>query len=147
MMQAELVYEKMAIQETSHRYAHYCDTGDYENLVRLFTDDGILDETAVGTPICQGHASLRAFFDMAGPRNSSMFHLGANYIIDILDSDRATATHWMFYEGIRNDQPNRARIIKGSFYEEFLKIDGVWKIALKRLTLFAPVHWSSPREE
>lgn len=137
---------KMQVQEASHRYAHYCDTGDIDRLVDLFAEDGILDESAIGSPIVKGRDALRAFFEMAMPRNTSMFHLAGNYLIDVASPDEASGTHWQLFEGIRADQPNKTRIIKGYFYEEFVRTESVWRIKLKRLGMLAPVQWSEGRE-
>jgi hypothetical protein len=142
-MTIEELIDRQIVQETSLRFAHYCDRQELEPLLDLFTDDAVFDESAAGLPVSRGKRELRDFFSVALPRNGSMFHLQTNYIIDFIGQDRARATYWLYFEGSRFSSPNITRKIKAHVEDVLVRQDGRWLISSKTLRTFAPVQWSS----
>jgi ketosteroid isomerase-like protein len=125
-----------AIHDTIARYPHYVDGGDLDELVDLFTDDGVLEITGEGA--YQGRAAIRGFVaevggDLAaasaGPR---IRHHVTSVVIQLEGQDRARAAcyflavtdagvdHWGRYRDLLVREGDRWR-----FAHRLVRTDGI----------------------
>jgi 3-phenylpropionate/cinnamic acid dioxygenase small subunit len=83
------------IRETIARYAHCVDGGRFDELVELFTADGVLE--VEGEPAHRGRDAIRAFVTgtgrdlAAGTGASRIRHHVSNVVIELEGPDRAQA--------------------------------------------------------
>jgi SnoaL-like domain len=84
-----------AIRETVASYAHFVDSGRFDDVVKLFMADGILE--VHGEEPAQGHDALRAFFsgvgrDLADTSTVPLIrHYTSNLSITVTGPEEATA--------------------------------------------------------
>jgi SnoaL-like domain len=84
-----------AIRETVASYAHYADSGRFDDVVQLFIADGVLE--VKGREPAVGHDGLHEFFtgvgdDLAGTTTVPLIrHYTSNLSIDIVGPDEANA--------------------------------------------------------
>ena len=83
------------IRETVASYAHFVDSGRFDEVVALFTPDGVL--AVKGSETARGHDGLRAFFTGVGSdlKDTSTVpmirHNTSNLSIDVVSPNEATA--------------------------------------------------------
>lgn len=137
--------DRAAIIDLQHRYVFAMDYLDADGYAAVFAPDGVLD-WARGPVV--GREAIREFmasgtydFTRGAPkvetedgRNwpSTVRHLIMNQVVDV-DGDTAQAvTYWIQYNN--NEQRNKAEwMLFGSWYDEFVKIDGEWFFSLHRI--------------
>ena len=113
--------------------AHYCqylDTGRWEELAELFTEDGAF----VGLSTARGRDELRAFFPgLLEGLLQQWWHFSSNETID-LDGNLASGETWL-------DQPcivdGVAHIAAGRYRDQMVRgDDGAWRFAERKVTFF-----------
>ncbi len=83
------------IRETVASYAHFVDSGRFDEVIALFTPDGVL--AVAGSDTARGHDGLRAFFtgvgrDLKDTSTVPMIrHNTSNLSIDVVSPTEATA--------------------------------------------------------
>ena len=89
MLTLQEMSDRLEIQELFARYAHAVDSRDWAALKDVFTEDAVVDYSAMGGP--RGTVpEVCAFLAEVLPLFPATQHLVANMIIE-LDGDRATA--------------------------------------------------------
>jgi uncharacterized protein (TIGR02246 family) len=118
------IEDREAIRELLARYNHAIDSHQIDELVGLFTDDGVFE--AGGGRAMKGPDELRAFAEgvPAGLR-----HFLANEIIDV-DGDEATVRAYLF---ILAGKPAAAVTI-GVYADLVHRVDGRWRFARRTFT-------------
>ena len=137
--------DRAEIVDLQGRYVMAMDYFDADGYAAVFAEDGVLD-WARG--LVEGRAAIREFmasgtYDLTrgapaaqtpDGRNwpSTVRHLITNQVIEV-DGDKATAlTYWIqFNNNEKRDQV--AWMLFGSWYDEFVKIDGEWFFSLHRI--------------
>jgi len=137
--------DRAAIVDLQARYVVAMDYLDADGYAGVFAEDGVLD-WARG--LVEGRDAIREFmasgtYDLTqgaaeaetpDGRNwpSTVRHLITNQVIDV-DGDTAQAiTYWIQFNN--NDQRNQVEwMLFGSWYDEFVKIDGEWFFSLHRI--------------
>src|SRR5690606_17561469 len=137
--------DRAQIVDLQARYVMAMDYFDADGYAAVFAPDGVLD-WARG--IVRGRDAIREFmasgtYDLTrgaaeaqtpDGRNwpSTVRHLITNQVIDV-DGDTARAiTYWIQF----NNNADRAKVewmLFGSWYDEFVKIDGEWLFSLHRI--------------
>lgn len=137
--------DRAAIVDLQGRYVMAMDYFDADGYAAVFAEDGVLD-WARG--LVEGRDAIREFmasgtYDLTrgapaaetpDGRNwpSTVRHLITNQVIDV-DGDKATAlTYWIQF----NNNQSRSQVewmLFGSWYDEFVKIDGEWFFSLHRI--------------
>ena len=124
------VEDTLAIQAVIIAYAAHIDAHDFGAYADLFAPDGIWQN---GNTIKRGRDEIRGLLvGLYGEPaedfvNAESYHLVSNPRI-VLDGDRATATsrHLLIMRG-EGGQP--VPELTGFYEDEFVRIDGEWKIA------------------
>lgn len=137
--------DRAAIVDLQARYVMAMDYLDADGYAAVFAEDGVLD-WARG--LVEGRPAIREFmasgtYDLTrgapaaqtpDGRNwpSTVRHLITNQVIEV-EGDKATAlTYWIQF----NNNEKRDQIVWmlfGSWYDEFVKIDGEWFFSLHRI--------------
>ncbi len=137
--------DRAAIVDLQARYVMAMDYLDADGYAAVFAEDGVLD-WARG--LVEGRAAIREFmatgtydFTRGAPpaqtpdgKNwpSTVRHLITNQVVKV-DGDKATAlTYWIQF----NNNAKRDKVewmLFGSWYDEFVKIDGEWFFSLHRI--------------
>jgi len=137
--------DRAAIVDLQGRYVMAMDYIDADGYAAVFAEDGVLD-WARG--LVEGRAAIREFmasgtYDLTqgapaaqtpDGRNwpSTVRHLITNQVIEV-NGDKATAlTYWIQF----NNNEKRDQVVWmlfGSWYDEFVKIDGEWFFSLHRI--------------
>lgn len=137
--------DRAAIVDLQGRYVMAMDYFDADGYAAVFAEDGVLD-WARG--LVEGRDAIREFmatgtYDLTRGANeartpdgenwpSTVRHLITNQVVKV-EGDTATAlTYWIqFNNNERRDEV--AWMLFGSWYDEFVKIDGEWFFSLHRI--------------
>jgi ketosteroid isomerase-like protein len=112
-----------AIMAVLGRYAHHLDAAQFDEVARLWTEDGVL--YVFGREIV-GFDALREFF--AGAVTGK--HLGGVPIIE-LDGDTAhVQSDFAFWRG-----SDLALFSAGHYVDRFVRVAGEWRFASRRIVI------------
>ncbi len=124
------VEDQFAIQRAITDYSAHLDARDYDGYVGLFTEDGVWQN---GDTRREGRAEIRkmltGLFGEADPDfvNLSSFHFVSNFEVDV-DGDTARAkSRFIFF--MRGEGGAPTPELSGQYHDEFVRLDGQWKIA------------------
>lgn len=113
-------------------YATYLDARDYKAYTGLFTEDG---EWTGGLGSFKSPAAIeQMLLDNVGIYepgyvNASNFHTLANPHVEV-DGDSATVTSmFLFWVRSGGESPMPQPVLAGRYVDEFVKLDGEWKVA------------------
>ncbi|MBW2396983.1 MAG: nuclear transport factor 2 family protein [Deltaproteobacteria bacterium] len=121
-----------AIKQLKARYCEICDDGhDPDRVTRIFAEDGAWRS---GPDKAEGHAAIRELFLGFQRRISYSQHMVMNPIIEV-DGTEAHAV-WYFFGCFTFRENNEARWLAARYHEDYVKLDGTWKI--KRLRVRGP---------
>lgn len=124
------------LRRLTHRYAGSLDGGRLDELVSLFTADGIWDGSGWGIPAVQGTENLREFFAATMASNDGTCHLTLNHIIDV-DGDSAAGTAYFHAFGRRRDGSLQDSL--GTYTDEFVRTAQGWKFGRRSVAgMLAP---------
>jgi hypothetical protein len=126
--------DRLAIQDTLHRYCHSLDRGRWEEFAALFTDDCRLDLSQV-LGLYEGAAGIRQYSEMLRSVNILMRHLVTNIVLEG-DGQRARAAAYVM--AITGTPGAAQRQTTGLYDDELVKRDGRWLLHRRRLTLDVP---------
>ncbi|HUF73241.1 MAG TPA: nuclear transport factor 2 family protein [Gammaproteobacteria bacterium] len=137
--------DRAAIVDLQGRYVVAMDYFDADGYAAVFAEDGVLDWAG---GIVEGRDAIREFmatgtYDLTrgAPKAetpdgrdwpSTVRHLITNQVIDV-DGDTAQAiTYWIQFNN-NTDRRQVEWMLFGSWYDEFVKIDGEWFFSLHRI--------------
>ena len=130
------------------RFALYNDGCDYENLVSLFTEDGVFARPTMPDNPMVGRQTILEQFQKRPAR--TLRHLMANTVIDVQDAGHATGVCCRILYAGPPPEPGQAGPPKtdaapmiGAFHDTYVKVDGQWRFARRQgslgLTVSTPV--------
>jgi len=132
MSSADVLADRMAIEDLVAGYAHAVDRRRWEDLDRLFSADALIDYTATGS-IRGTLAELKAHLQSVMPLMFSYQHLMGRTIIS-LQGDEAEGTTICFNPMVLNTGPTTESTVFfcGLWYHDrFVRSDGIWLIAAR----------------
>ncbi len=119
-----------AIKQLKARYCEICDDDhNPDRITDVFSDNGIWEGRGIGK--AEGHPAIRELFVGFQKMMSFSQHMVMNPIIEI-DGDRAHGT-WYFFGPFTFRKNNQAKWQSTRYHEDYVKVDGVWKIAHLRV--------------
>jgi hypothetical protein len=80
---------KLDIQELAAKYAAYCDHANWDQVVDLYTDDGVFDASTVYGQVYRGRTELLAFYENAP---SAVAHHPTSQFTEMRDDATATTS-------------------------------------------------------
>ena len=114
-----------AIKQLRASYAYMSDTYNWQGMLKLFTDDAVADFGSFGR--YQGKEELTKFFrDIAPQAVSFLMHMNHNPIIKVKGMTATGKWYWELPATLT--EANRAMWQAGAFEDEYVKVDGEWKI-------------------
>ncbi|MBW2270583.1 MAG: nuclear transport factor 2 family protein [Deltaproteobacteria bacterium] len=122
------IEDREAIRELTARYCQCAVGGDAEDVVSLFTEDGVLD---FGEIVEQGHDRLLALYreSFRAVRPIPFVH---NHVVE-LDGDRATGYCSLELRMVENGEAVTAA---GHYEDVFERVEGSWKFARRKLVFY-----------
>lgn len=127
------------IKKKTAALAYYIDTGNWQEVVDLFTEDVFFDS---GLGQYEGKAGVTKFFrddlPLALPFTIHMCH---NPIIDV--SDEQAKGQWYMEAPATNAVTNRALWAASKYEIEYKKVRGIWKIK----TFVSKIYYITPYDE
>lgn len=129
--------ERLAIQDLTHLYALYADTKRFDEVVELFADDGVFDETKSGLPeVLRGKTALAQYYREANAPIESIAHYISNHLISEYSTDRAKGTCYVYCEArLKDGSPVR---LSGYYDDDYVKIDGKWRFQSRMVLPLLP---------
>lgn len=130
-----------AVRELVARYAHLVDRGRIDEVVLLFTADGVLE--ANDLPPVRGREAIRAFLAGTKARLAAattrplIRHHVSSLTIDLTGPDAATAASYFF--AVTERGPDHW----GRYRDRIVRVDGGWLFAHRRVRTdgHAPGSW------
>jgi len=129
--------DRLAIRELVDGYAFCADTRDAEGQKALFTEDThfvvYMDgEGSDATDDLRGRESLTPVFDALNAYEVTMHFNGQSSVA--LDGDRATGETYCLAHHVYSEDGERKLMIAALRYQDsFVKTDGTWRFAERRL--------------
>lgn len=123
------------------RFAVLNDENRYEQMVEMFTPEGIFARPSAPEDLIHGRAQILAAFKSRPVRISR--HFISNILVDILDNNRAKALSYvLLYTGEVGSKQSAPPYLIGRFKDEFVYQDGQWLFAqrLGSVDLKASIH-------
>ncbi|WP_131746968.1 nuclear transport factor 2 family protein [Frankia sp. Cppng1_Ct_nod] len=122
------VVDRLAVEETLHRYWSHIDAGNFTAVRALFTDDA-RGRYWGGQWLDGGDAVVEWLINVSAPA-LFMHHMGKVYRVGI-DGDRATAHSHITAHITLRDAPETVVVSVGNYFDELRRADGGWKISVK----------------
>jgi len=135
---SEEAADRLAIRELVEAYAHCADRRDANGQMSLFTADThfvVYMDTKDPTPSQERHTreALAPVFADLNQYAATMHFVGQSTILS-LTADRATGEAYTLAHHLTTDGGNRRMMIAALRYsDQFVKIDGTWLFAERRL--------------
>jgi uncharacterized protein (TIGR02246 family) len=124
------IVEKDAIREVMARYCHALDSCRFEDVARLFAQDG---EWMTDYGSARGRAEIAAFLQSIVPRKGEgpqRKHYITNIVITL---EEGTARSVSDYLIIRESEHGLIPVMGGTYHDVFVKRDGDWQFLRKEL--------------
>lgn len=122
--------DRVLIAHTLAVYCDYVDRFDLPALLGLFTDDVLLD-MGRGVLITGQEHLCAALIQRVG-RWTSTSHHNANVIVTAYSGTHATVLSYV-YAFHNNPERDEAMHLWGRYEDELVKVDGAWRIRIRRL--------------
>jgi ketosteroid isomerase-like protein len=126
------IEDRLQLQEVVNSYCAAVDRlGDVEALVSLFTEDAVIDMSAIHLPHVTGHAGIRGFFTPVFEMMTHHAHHWSNFAIERLAGDSASISAYVIGMGHSRDG-NSVQVFVQYFMDCIRTRDG-WKIQHYRI--------------
>ena len=122
------IEDRESIRELTSRYCQLAVGGRAEEIVGLFTRDGIMES---GDTLGRGRAQLLELY-RSSFRDLRPIPFVHNHVIE-LDGDRATGFCSLELRSVENGE---AMTAAGHYEDRFEREDGVWKFAHRKLVFY-----------
>ena len=127
-MQAISLEERFALQDLMTAYCYAVDDlGDLQSLLDLFTDDAVLDFSAIGLPAMEGKVAFRGFYESVFADMTHHTHYLSNFRIDSFGGD--TAALRAYAEGLGRSREGNSVHVHVRYRMKAVRTGGSWKIS------------------
>ena len=121
-----------AIKTAKARYFNAIDQQNWKKLAGCFYEDSIWESARRNVKIEGGDAIVQFIRGIEEGKHIVNGHHGHNFEVELLSDTEARATCELYH--YRDDKQKVERKISGAFYvDDYIKIDGVWKIKHTRV--------------
>lgn len=128
---------KEAIKEVMARYAQALDSHDTDVWVACFAEDGTLDEPPPVGHKVTGRPALREFMETYLKTFPISMHIGSNHLIEV-KGDRAHSVSQMVLISRAKRTDEHDSVIRAIYHDDFVRQDGQWFIAYRKLLVQDP---------
>ncbi len=124
---------KRACEELIVRYTHIADFGPGEDMVDLFTDDGVWTSSEM---TCEGRDEINAFFSRDKGHAKSR-HVSSNAHVTVNDDGTAEGLSYFTLYRYSEEKPrvpdlDQQPVILGEYRDRYRLTDEGWKIARRQ---------------
>ena len=130
------VEDRLAIEAGFITYCAAIDRrDDPAGAASFYTEDGVMDNSALGSPLVEGRAALTATISSMFDAMARLEHFLSNFLVTGHDGDVVQSQCYVVAHG----QPNSgdAFSLRGMYRLESKRVAGEWKIARLTFQLFA----------
>jgi 3-phenylpropionate/cinnamic acid dioxygenase small subunit len=120
--------DKIEIQEIAVRYANAMDSGNFDDWLETWADDGVWEG---GLGLYAGKAALAKLPIDLGARIQNKRHLMTNFVITE-SGDQATLQCYMV---VVEREASASIVATGVYFDTLKKVDGSWKFARRTVKL------------
>jgi hypothetical protein len=140
--------DRVAIEQQlirlSYAFAHHIDHGEFEDMIQLFTEDGVFDRAG---PVHRGHGELREA--MVNRHNATTRHLMTNFHFTSVGPDEAEGVVYSItyhaHEAFDGTKPlvygtTNGRLLE--LHDRYRRTDDGWRFAERiAVPVFVPEVW------
>ena len=127
------------IRQLKARYLNGCDRKDAESLLDCFAPGPVqIDMGHVGV-FDSREAFVELFVAAADHPYVLDMHHGANPEIDVHDAQNASGVWGFDYRNV-NTQAQTVTLASGFYHDDYVNVDGAWKISACRVTYVSAIH-------
>lgn len=119
------------IKQLKYRFCLALDSGDWEELANILTEDITLTFSREGLGTYQGISELELFKETIEQNRTFMVHMVTNPIINV---EGESATGKWYYIVTLTDENHEAFWSQGIYDDVYRKLDGEWKIHRTEVT-------------
>ncbi|MFV8816143.1 nuclear transport factor 2 family protein [Haliea sp. E17] len=117
---------RVALQDQMTEYCYLVDNiGELDPLLDYFTEDAVLDFSAIGLPFMNGRADYRKFYSEVFENMSHHTHYLTNFRIDAYDGDSASTRAYVQGMGRAND--GNEVLVHVRYTMDFVREGDQWK--------------------
>ena len=127
----QLAEEK--VRRTIARFCHLTDTGDFDNWVRLFTEDGCF---VLMDKVYRGRDELRAFIEEDQPPELRGMHLTTDSVIEISDDEARVVSNFLFVAAGRTAN---VVVVTGRYHDILVPAGEDWLFARRETEIVGSV--------
>lgn len=129
MQQIDRLTAKLDIQELAARYADFCDRAAWDQVVDMYTADGVFDASTVYGQVYSGRAELLGFYENAP---SAVAHHPTSQFTEVRDDGTATTRMKMIVLFHR-------QAFSIDYLWELAQADGHWRITQQTISVVGKV--------
>ena len=120
-----------AIKQVKYKYLRCVDSKLWDELAECFTEDATTDYRD-GKWVCQGVQEIVQFLKRLRPHRLSVHH--AHHPEITMTSDTTATGVWSFNDYVIDSQADTSLRGAGFYYDEYVKVNGEWKMKLTGYT-------------
>ncbi len=128
--QLQWLVDRAQISDLLVTYAWLVDTGDFDALAALFTDDGALELPFGRLPAAEIAEGSR----VALGQYAATHHLSANYALEIDGDSASSRSYFQAVHVLTTDDPGSHADIGGRYDNTYRRVDGHWRFVVVHLT-------------
>lgn len=132
------VEDRLAIQDLMVSYCYAVDTlSDVGAVLAVFPEDGVLDLSGIGLPVCRGHAEIAAFFEGVFRDMSHHAHYLTNFRFRDYTGNAAQATAYVI--GMGRARAGHEVAVHGRYHFDAVRTPAGWKCARYSMDFTMPL--------
>src|SRR5688572_22108179 len=126
------IEDRLALQEVVNSYCAAVDRlADVDALVNLFTEDAVIDMSAIHLPHFTGQAGIRGFFEPVFEMMTHHAHHWSNFTIERLAGDSASISAYVI--GMGHSRDGNSVQVFVQYFMDCVRSAGGWKIRRYRI--------------
>lgn len=130
------IEDRFAIQDLVQRYAFCIDSYRIDEVMTLFVDDLVFDETRIGGAVARSKPELRKAYDNA-VELLYMAHVSSPALIESCDGARARGIA-PYQAVVRLKKTGAPWQVNAYYQDEYVKHDGRWRFQSRTVIPFIP---------
>lgn len=126
------IEERLALQDQMIAYCYAVDKlTDVEELLDLFTEDAVLDFSAIGLPAMNGRAQYKKFYDDVFADMTHHTHYISNFRVVSYETDKAVMSAYV--QGMGRSKDGNEVHVHVRYHMDYVMTDSGWKCERYRI--------------